>query len=245
MLRELDASHLIETARVLARRVEERFPDSGLAKVAKELEAVTQEGAQFARWLARPLYPLRLLVGAFVFVLMGAVVWGFAHVPLEVRATQLTDVAQLVESAINDIVFLGIAVFFAVGLEARIKRRRALGALHVLRSVAHIVDMHQLTKDPERLLYPDHNTLSSPKRTMTAFELTRYLDYCGEILALTGKLGALYVQHFDDSDTVAAAASIDALTVGLSQKIWQKIVILDRVTEGAQARHRPLAPRDV
>lgn len=75
---------------------------------------------------------------------------------------------------------------------------------------------------------------------MTAFELTRYLDYCSEILALTGKLGALYVQKFDDSDTVAAAASIESLTVGLSQKIWQKIVILDRMTDGGASSTRAL-----
>lgn len=236
MLRELDASHLIQTAALLVRRIEERFPDSGLGSVANELHAVAREAAAFADWLGRPLYPVRLGVGAVVALLLIGLVWGFTHMPLEVRATGVTDIAQLLESGVNDLVFIGVAIFFLVGLELRIKRRRALGALHVLRSLAHIVDMHQLTKDPERLLTPELDTLSSPKRTMTAFELTRYLDYCSEILALTGKLGALYVQRFDDSDTVAAAASIESLTVGLSQKIWQKIVILDRVTDGELAQ---------
>jgi hypothetical protein len=233
--RELDASHLIQTAAVLVRRIQERFPQSGLVTVASELHAVALEAAEFARWLGRPLYGLRVAVGCVVALLFGGVVWGFSFVPMEVRASGVTDVAQLMESGVNDVVFLGIAVFFLVGLEARIKRRKALGALHVLRSLAHIVDMHQLTKDPERLLTPERDTLSSPKRTMTPFQLTRYLDYCSEILALTGKLGALYVQDFDDADTVSAAASIEALTVGLSQKIWQKIVVLDRTATDFEA----------
>jgi len=55
-----------------------------------------------------------------------------------------------VEAAINDIVFFGIAIFFLVTLEARIKRSRAQGNPMNLRALAHIIDMHQLTKDPSR-----------------------------------------------------------------------------------------------
>ena len=230
MLRQLDSTHLVSTAATLVRRVEERFPQSGLCKVAGELFAVAKEAAEVARWLGRPLYGVRVAVGVAVMTMLWGVVLALSRAPLEVRASGASDVAQLVESAVNDVAFLGIAVYFLFGLETRIKRQRALSKLHVLRSLAHIVDMHQLTKDPERLLHPELDTLSSPKRTMTAFELTRYLDYCTEILALTGKLGALYVQDFDDADTVAAAGSIETLTVGLSQKIWQKIIILERVS---------------
>lgn len=220
------------------RRIDERFPNSGLVRVATELHQVSQEAATFAEWLARPIYSLRVAVAVVVFLLLGAVAWGLTSVPLEVSTTGVSDFTQFIEAGVNDVVFLGIAIFFLVGLEARIKRRRALGALHVLRSLAHIVDMHQLTKDPERVLHPELNTLSSPKRTMSAFELTRYLDYCSEILALTGKLGALYVQAFDDAATVAAATGVESLTVELSQQIWQKIVILDRTTGNMERVHQ-------
>jgi hypothetical protein len=56
--------------------------------------------------------------------------------------------------------------------------------------------MHQLTKDPERLLATHQDTASSPQRTMTRAELWRYLDYCSELLSLTGKIGALFVQRW-------------------------------------------------
>lgn len=62
---------------------------------------------------------------------------------------------------------------------------------------------------------------------MTRFELNRYLDYCSEMLALTGKVAALYVQRFEDPQAVAAVNDIETLTSGLSRKIWQKIMMLN------------------
>ncbi len=92
----------------------------------------------------------------------------------------------------------GGAVFFLVTWERRIQRSRVLKALHVLRSFAHIIDMHQLTKDSERMVGSGQSTPSSPKRSLSPFELTRYLDYCSEMLALISKIGALYVQRIED-----------------------------------------------
>jgi hypothetical protein len=90
--------------------------------------------------------------------------------------------------------------------------------------------MHQLTKDPERTTTPQQDTESSPKRTLTPFELTRYLDYCSELLAIISKIAALYVQKFDEPVTLSAVNDVEELTNGLSRKIWQKIMILDRIT---------------
>jgi hypothetical protein len=117
----------------------------------------------------------------------------------------------------------GVAVFFLVTLETRVKRRRAL---HELRVIAHIIDMHQLTKDPERMTTERADMASSPRRAMTPAELGRYLDYCSELLSLTGKIAALYVQRFPDTVAVATVNEIEDLTTGLSRKIWQKLMIL-------------------
>ena len=68
---------------------------------------------------------------------------------------------------------------------------------------------------------------------MTAFELGRYLDYCSEMLALMGKVAALYVQDFPDPVAVAAVDDIEDLTNGLARKIWQKLMVLDRHQAGA------------
>ena len=46
------------------------------------------------------------------------------------------------------------------------KRKTALAMLHRLRSIAHVVDMHQLTKDPEHAMREVPRTASSPVRAM-------------------------------------------------------------------------------
>jgi len=94
--------------------------------------------------------------------------------------------------------------------------------------------MHQLTKDPDRIDSPHLDTASSPTRRLTSAELGRYLDYCSELLSLLSKIAALHVQHVIDPVTLAAVNEIEALTTGLSGKIWQKITLLG---------HDPLRPR--
>jgi hypothetical protein len=155
------------------------------------------------------------------------------------RPGGLSDFVPTLEATINVIVFLGAAVLFLLTVEGRIKRRKALAALHQLRSFVHIVDMHQLTKDPERLVLPQPDTASSPARPMSAPELGRYLDYCSELLSLTSNIAALFVQHLDDPVVLGAVNGIETLATGLSGKIWQKITLLERGT----ARETPVSLR--
>jgi hypothetical protein len=139
----------------------------------------------------------------------------------------IADLLQGIDAAINELILLSVALVFLISVEVRLKRRKALATLHRLRSIAHIVDMHQLTKDPDSLLRPLPPTTASPVRTLTAAELTRYLDYCSEMLALIAKLAALMVQYLQDPIVLSAVNDIESLTSGLSRKIWQKIMILD------------------
>lgn len=143
------------------------------------------------------------------------------------RSIGLTELVQVVEACINDIVLIGAAIFFLMTLETRYKRTRALQSIHELRSIAHIIDMHQLTKDPERITNKHYSTTdASPKTNMTKFELRRYLDYCSEMLSLTGKIAAVYVQEFSDSVALSSVNEVETLCTGLSRKIWQKVTIL-------------------
>ena len=140
---------------------------------------------------------------------------------------ELVGLVQGLEAALNITILLGAAALFLVTVEVRIKRKRALKAIHELRALAHVIDMHQLTKDPELLRAHVKDTASSPKRALRAPELIRYLDYCSEMLSLIGKLAALYVQKFDDPVALAAVNEVEELTTSLSRKIWQKIMILN------------------
>jgi hypothetical protein len=57
--------------------------------------------------------------------------------------------------------------------------------------------------------------------------MSRYLDYCSELLALTGKLAALYSQAVPDEGVAQAVTDIELLGSSLSRKIWQKISMID------------------
>lgn len=233
MFRKLDPEQIIETANRLERRITERFPGAGLGKVAAELTEVTREAHALSAWLSAPIRPLRIGVTLAISVLFAAVVAAATTLRGETGPHNWADWVQSLEALVNDVVFVCVAVYFLLSLETRRKRARALEALHVLRSLAHIVDMHQLTKDPERIVQGGPSTPSSPARTMSAFELTRYLDYSTELLAIISKVAALYVQEFADPITNSAASAVEELAINLSRAIWQKIVILDRVTAGA------------
>lgn len=228
--RRLDDAQIVATIARLRDRIEERFPGSGLGRVGGELLALAGEAADCISYLRRPHWPLRAAVAVVIFAIFAVLAVMAATVRLPTQVDRLADFVQAVEAAINDVVFLGIAVFFLVTAEGRLKRRRALASLHELRSVVHIVDMHQLTKDPERLLSPRSDTASSPVRTISTLELGRYLDYCSELHSLASKVAALFAQHFADPVVLAAVNEIEALANGYSNKVWQKITLLDRVT---------------
>ena len=232
MYRNLDPVRVVETADTLHRRIETRFPDSGLGRVSAELAAVAGEAAQHSRWLARPHWPLRLLAGLTIALLL-LVVGSSAYAAYDALRTRLEpaslpELLQGTDAAINEIILLSIAVVFILQWEKRIKRARVQKAVHVLRSIAHIVDMHQLTKDPHRTLAPSPTAASVAKPPLTPLELERYLDYCAELLAVCSKIAAIYVQHFEDEVALEAVNDLENLTTGLSRNIWQKIVILGR-----------------
>ena len=214
-------------------RVEVRFPGSGLAGVCRELDAVADRAAETSAWIGRPILPLRIAVGALVALILAGLVVTLGALRAPVEPMTLSELVQAIEAGVNDLVFVAIAVFFLLTLETRLKRRRALEAIHELRSIAHVIDMHQLTKDPEWVLDRGRETGVLPPRTMSRFELSRYLDYCSEALSLTGKVAALYMKGFDDPVALQAVNEVEALTTGLSRKIWQKLTILYSMGEGA------------
>jgi hypothetical protein len=227
MYRSLDSEKIVETIAALCRRIDERFPDSGLGRVCRELLTVAGESQERSAWIAKPQRSLRVITWLLVVVMLGGLAVVLTNSAWPRGGFDLVGLVQVSEAGLNVTILLGAAVLFLATAEVRIKRGRALKAIHELRALAHVIDMHQLTKDPEQLLPGMRQTPSSPKRTLRASELIRYLDYCSEMLSLIGKLAALYVQKFDDPVALAAVNEVEDLTSGLSRKIWQKIMILN------------------
>ena len=232
----LQPKRIVSTIELLNQRIDERFPDAGLKQVCANVLVLAKNMESRAVWIGRPVVWLRvvtwLVVVAIIVLTARPFAWALLSPGTEaIVPSGLTELIQVMEAAINDVLLIGAAIFFLLTVETRYKRKRALEALHEIRSIAHVIDMHQLTKDPHRILggQPYRNTALSPKIGMTRFELHRYLDYCSEMLALLGKVAAVYVQEFDDGVALASAAEIETLTTGLSSKIWQKIGILSIV----------------
>lgn len=226
---QLNPGMILKTIAQLRRRITERFPDVGLANLCSELHDIARDARKTSEEISRPMWGLRLFTAVVILGIL--ITMGMSIQFLKWEATPLTpsEFVSLLESLFNDLVKIGAAIFFLVTVETRYKRRRALRAVHRLRSIAHIIDMHQLTKDPDRVLqhWRWSGTESSPQLSLTPFELGRYLDYCTEMLSLTGKVAALYVERFPDAQAVGAVNELESLTTGLSRKIWQKIMILN------------------
>ncbi len=222
----LDSTHIERTIELLARRVEQRFPGSGLASVVRELDAIADRTAATVAWIRRPLVWLRVAIGLLVLLIVVGLGASLGALQVRVGTPTLPELAQGIEAAINDVVYVAVAAFFLVTIETRVKRNRALRAIHELRAIAHVIDMHQLTKDPEWVLARGRETGIIPPRSMTPFQLSRYLDYSSEALSLTGKLAALYIQRFDDSVALQAVNEVESLTSGIERKLWQKLMIL-------------------
>jgi hypothetical protein len=222
----LTPQHVHKTAERLHKRVAERFPDSDLAKVASEVVRFTEASDRLSAELARPNVPLRALTWALGATLVAGVTAGFLRFRSLGGFSTFAELIQGAEAGANLTVLLGAAILSTARLESHLRRKRALAAVLALKNLAHVVDMHQLTKSPEAVLSSVPSTPSSPKRTLSRQELGRYLDYCSEMLSLIGKTAAIYGQRLDDPVVLEAVDSAENLATSLSLKIWQKIAIL-------------------
>ena len=223
--RTVNPELLHQTIQRLENRIGRHFPQAGLRQVAAELTAISDVAVRTSRRISRPIYLLRvpiwaLLIGIFVFLAVELLLVGRIG-----EIASVEELVQVLEAALGTVFFLAALVAFLLSLESRWKRSRALEAIHELRAIAHVVDMHQLTKDPtepnlgEARMAPD-------ARPLTTEEFTRYLDFCGEMLSLISKLAVLYIQDFPDDVAVNAVDEVESLTHALNRRIWQKITLV-------------------
>jgi len=236
MYRNLNADLIVDTCRMTQKRVSDRFTDSGLSKVAGEIVLVSEQAAGLETWLSKPHLPLRALAGVgivSIFIIIASVAM---HIKVSMTVGNIGEFLQGLDAAINEVVFIGIAAFFFLTLETRLKRQRALKSIRELRSLAHIIDMHQLTKDPERIAEPISDTARIAKRPQNPAELIRYLDHCSDLLAL--------ILHQPDAFQSMEGPLLAALIYADLSVLWRgRLVTTDdflaRVAaEKARAGHR-------
>lgn len=225
----LDAGAVSASLTRLHQRIVARFPERNIANVALELAGPvataavagiptkSQRAVRRACWLA---------VLAVVAITAFALYLAVRDAIDAADSTRAFEWLPIIESGINDVVFAGIAVYFVRSIPHRQQRRRTLAQLYRLRSLAHVIDMHQLTKDPERTMTRLPATDVSLPVDLVGDELGKYLSYCGELLALVGKTAALHAEATDDSVVLDTVSEVETLTMSISREIWQKITLL-------------------
>ena len=231
MYRTLDPEKVISTLDKLNRRIDERFPQSGLSQVCGELGTLGRQTWERAEKIARPNFILRGFVWLVILTGICGLIYTIGLLRIERPPSEVFRFFQGMEAAMNTVFLAGAALFSLITFEQRYKRRKALRALVEFRAIVHVIDIHQLTKDPSMILGRGPRTASSPVREMNQFELMRYLDYCSEMLSLTAKLAAFYTQKSNDSIVISAVNDLEILTANLSRKIWQKITMLEAYKE--------------
>jgi len=226
----LDPNAVGATLERLHERIVARFPQRNLSLVAEQVGLVITRVRTESSERRKQQRAVRTgcIIGVAIVVILALVA-----MTLSVRdalhaasGTPAFEWLPVVESGINDLAFAAIAIFFLLSLPARQRRRQTLATLHRLRSLAHVIDMHQLTKDPERILSAPPPTDASIEPDLAPDELGRYLDYCSELLSLVSKTAALCSQDAVDPLVLDTVSEIESLTLGMSRKIWQKISLL-------------------
>jgi len=228
---KLHSDKVISTISTLEDRIADRFPNSGLRNTCSDFLEIAKKSESNIEWIIKPNLPLRLFSYLIIALGIGGIVYSVSYVEFKIEDTTITNIIALSEAVFNDIILLGAAIFFLVGMEARLNRKKSLEMLNELRVTAHVIDMLQLTKDPSLINNPQVSTLHSPKRTLTKFEMERYLDYSSELASLIAKVGALYSQSLPDETVLRSVNEIEILCTGLSRKIWQKIMILNQLED--------------
>jgi hypothetical protein len=229
-LERLDSEPVLETVRRLEERIAARFPDRGLRGVAGELVSLTrtvmEDAADIRGRIRRVRTASRLAAALVLLATVAAVVLAARQAIDEGTGSEGLDWLFIVESSINDLAYAAVALYFLYSVPERVQRGRTLELLHRLRSLAHIIDMHQLTKDPERLNPEFRTTAVSPDPGLDRAQMEHYLDYCSELLSLVGKTAALCAEESRDDVVLQTVSRIEQLTNGMSRKIWQKISVL-------------------
>ncbi|MCW2758887.1 MAG: hypothetical protein JWO46_2633, partial [Nocardioidaceae bacterium] len=237
-LHQLDRQLLADSLERLHQRISARLPDQNLTALAASIKTSVPDA--HARYEATA-HRLQRISGwtraiSVVFVLAVAVALVLALADFSRSSHDGADWLSLVNTVVGDLVYAAVAVAFLRAVPERLTRSSLTHVLHELRSTAHVIDMHQLGKDPERLrddyeatgasIHPHlpHKESAAARRA----DLHHYLTYCIELLGLVSKSAALCAESSGDPVVLSMVNDVESLTSDMSQKIFQKLALLPK-----------------
>jgi hypothetical protein len=212
----LDAGKIVETARNLAADINARLSGSSLAGLSQELAALAVAAAERWRWAHRPIYVIRILsalaIGGVLLTL-----WYLAdHIRTRWEFGTIAEVLDGFHTGFELVVILAGILWTFATLEARIKRKQALGFIEELREFIHVIDITQLYYTPD--LYRSRHGAAP---TNLAIDET-YLLYCTQMLAVVSNLAPLYSRGATGDAILRAASEVEMLAIAISTKQLSK-----------------------
>jgi hypothetical protein len=202
----------------MGRQIDTYFPDRNLTKVSSSIIEFAERHTADLHVIDRPNRYIQLLIGSAMSTMLALVMYWMYELFIHNDGSGMIFELQDLDAFINILIFGSAATWFLLNWQAKSKRSFIIHRINELRSFAHVIDMHQLTKDP---FFDDEMDMSDD-------DLIRYLDYCGDLLSCCSKLAATYLEHTDDEMVVQCVNEFESLTGRFNRKIWQKITILDR-----------------
>lgn len=221
MYSQLNIDKIIEVVHTLSLRIQDRFPQADLLNVCNELEELAIKSKENNARLTKPYILIRIAFILLIFLASASIIYTMFMLKFEDSLLTVQNFITVSEAFLNETVTIGFAFYFLYKFEDILKQKKILSALQELRTIAHVIDLHQLTKDPTYV--SAEKTKHSPKREFTKPELSRYLIYCCEMLSLTSKVAATYAFDNKDEMVLNTIHDIEVLSSTLSGKIWQKI----------------------
>lgn len=221
MYKELNIDKITEIIHTLSLRIQDRFPKADLVNVCNELKELAIKSKATNAHLAKPYVIIRIAFILLIVVASASIIYTMRMLKFEDSLLTAQNFFTVSEAFLNETVTIGFAFYFLYKFEDFMKQKKILSALQELRTIVHVIDLHQLTKDPTHILA--ERTKNSPKREFTNAEVNRYLIYCSEMLSLASKVAATYGFNNKDEIILDTIHNIEVLSSTLSSKIWQKI----------------------
>jgi hypothetical protein len=221
----LDADKIIGTANNLADDINLRLPGTNLAILARELAELAVTTEERGRQARRPFLAIRALSALAIAVVFLSLGYLARHIHARWEFGTMNNIFDAINTGFNLLVLLTGALWFCATLEARVKRKEALGFIEELREFAHVIDVTQLYYTPE--LYRSHN---DPRPSKPAFDET-YLLYCTQMLGVICNLVPLYTRGATGDSILRAASEVQMLAIAIITKHLAKAEAAGRMNK--------------
>jgi hypothetical protein len=221
----LDAGKIVETAKNLADDINARFPGSSLAGLAEALTRIAVATRTRGRQARRPILAIRAVSALAIGLALVGLWYLVRHIHTRWEFGTIGELFGALTAGFNLLVLLAGALWFCATLEARLKRREALGFIEELREFVHVIDVTQLYYTHD-LYRPRHG---GPPGNLAIDET--YLLYSTQMLGVICNLAFLYTRGATGDSILRAASEVQMLAIAITTKHLAKAEAARRMSE--------------